>query len=266
MAERERQELASTARGPTGPGLHRLVLRSGVSAVLWPYLLAATAGWVLVGRARSLVEPREEAFQHVFRRWALMNMRVGGFRCRVEGGSAVPAPAIIVSNHQHFFDIQVLAAILPPPFRFVSRVEVQRVPLIGSVLRHGGHLLVARGTAMGNEATMRRATELLERGMRIVFFPEGTRSRDGRIGPLRPGAFRLAAATGVPVVPVVLAGTREAFPAGYAHIVPARMAASILPPLAVTEREAKDDAWRDALRQEMSEHLARLEPETGPRL
>lgn len=266
MGGHSRGKRANSIPGMKSPGMSRLVLRSGVSAVLWPYLVAATAGWVLVGRARSLVGDREEAFQHVFRRWARMNMRAGGFRCRVEGDASVTAPAVVVANHQHFFDIQVLAAILPPPFRFVSRVEVQRVPLIGSVLRHGGHLLVTRGTGMGNDATMRRAAELLERGMRIVFFPEGTRSKDGRIGPLKPGAFRLAAAAGVPVVPVVLAGTRNAFPAGYAHIVPARMAAVILPARAVSDDEASNDAWRESLRREMSEHLGRLEPETGPRI
>ena len=208
-----------------------------------------------------------DSFQGWMHGWAQSNLEWGLYRTVVDGDAVRPAPAVLVSNHQHIFDVQLLTALVPPPLRFVARAEVLGVPLIGSVLRKGGHLTVARGaSASANEEVLGRAVEALREGSRVAFFPEGTRSPDGRIGRLRSGAFRAAAQADVPLQPVVLAGTRHTIPTLPGPIVPCRLAARFLPPRKVTAEQARSTAWREALREEMARALSEIEPGTGPRL
>jgi 1-acyl-sn-glycerol-3-phosphate acyltransferase len=208
-----------------------------------------------------------DSFQGWMHGWARVNLAWGLYRTTVDGVAQRPAPAVLVCNHQHIFDVQLLTALVPPPLRFVAREEVLRVPLIGSVLRKGGHLTVARGaSAAANEEALRQAVAALREGSRLAFFPEGTRSRDEQIGRLRSGAFRVAAQAGVPLQPVVLAGTRHTIPALPGPIVPCRLAARFLPPRAVTAEQARSASWRDELREEMARALSEIAPGTGPRL
>ncbi|HEX6853544.1 MAG TPA: lysophospholipid acyltransferase family protein [Candidatus Polarisedimenticolaceae bacterium] len=208
-----------------------------------------------------------DSFQVWMHGWARVNLVGGLYRTTVDGVEDRPAPAVLVSNHQHIFDVQLLTALVTPPLRFVAREEVLRVPLIGSVLRKGGHLTVTRGaSAAANEEALGRAVAALRGGARLAFFPEGTRSRDGRIGRLRSGAFRVAAEAGAPVQPVVLAGTRHTIPRLPGPIVPCRLAARFLPPRAVTAEQARSASWRDELRDEMAAALDAITPGTGPRI
>lgn len=207
-----------------------------------------------------------DSFQRWMQAWAEVNLDWGLYRTVVDGVEDRPAPAVLVVNHQHIFDVQLMAALVSPPLRFVAREEVLRIPLIGSVLRKGGHLTVARGaSAAANEEALERAVAALREGSRLVFFPEGTRSRDGRIGRMRSGAFRVAARAEVPLQPVVLAGTRHTIPRLPGPIVPCRLAARFLAPRPVTEAQARSAAWREQLREEMAAALGAIEPGTGPR-
>jgi len=198
--------------------------------------------------------------------WARRNMWGGGFKAHVEGTENLVRPSIVVVNHQNLFDINFVVWLVPPPMRLVAKVEALRQPLIGSVLREGGHLTVSRGRGLDNEAAFARASRLLDEGSVIVFFPEGTRSRDGKILPLRSGAFRIAAAAGRPIVPLVMVGTRDAIPKFPGPIVPCRLAAAFLPPRVVGPQEAGSIAWRERLRGEMTATVERLLPLTGPRI
>lgn len=244
----------------------RDLLRYVVSLYMWPGFVVNTAISYGVGRVRSFGVGWEAGFAPTTHGWARRNLRYGGFALRVEGDPALPAPAVVVANHQHYFDIELLAAVIPPPIAFVARSELVRIPLIGSVLRRGGHLLMERGAALSGETVLREGGSRLEAGGRVAVFPEGTRSRDGRIGPLRAGAFRLAARSGVPLVPVVLAGTREPFRRAATQLVPCRLAVAVLPARRIEEAEARSDAWRQSLRDEMQAVHDRLAAATGPRI
>lgn len=255
-----------TGRSTLG-GMGRTALRGALAGMwLWPAFLGNTVGSYAAARALALFSSTEAAFPRPFHMWARRNMWGGGFKVHVEGRENLVRPAILVVNHQNLFDINLIVWLVPPPMRFVAKVEVLGQPLVGSVLREGGHLTVARGSGLDNEAAFVRAQRLLDEGAVIVFFPEGTRSRDGRILPLRSGAFRIAAAAGRPVVPLVLAGTRDTIPRLPGPIVPCRLAAAFLPPRDVGHEQARSIAWREELRAEMAATLERLTPLTGPRI
>lgn len=260
------ERLAGTATEGDVTRLARKPLLLSYNLWAWPYLalntLVSFAGIRLRGAMCGDVPTVSDS---IVPRWAGRNLRAGFFRVEVSGEPPPPG-SVIVANHASVFDIAVLFATVPAPTRFVARFEVARVPVVGSILIDGGHVLVDREGGERNGAALDRAAALAREGMRVVFFPEGTRSRDGTIGPFRSGAFRTAARAGVPIVPVVLSGTREAIPALPGPIVPCRVAVRFLSPRRVAEADAGDPVGRRSIRDEMAAALDALATRTGPRL
>jgi 1-acyl-sn-glycerol-3-phosphate acyltransferase len=118
---------------------------------------------------------------------------------------------IIVSNHQSQLDILV-AFRLFFPFKWVSKAEVFRVPLIGWNMYLNRYIRLKRGDKESVRQMMQACEQALHKGCSIYFFPEGTRSRTGNLKAFKPGAFILAKQVQVPILPVVIDGTRAALP------------------------------------------------------
>jgi len=118
---------------------------------------------------------------------------------------------VLVSNHQSQLDILVLYRLLFP-YRWVSKAAVFRLPFIGWNMLLNGDIKLLRGDKKSISAMMDRCEALLKKNISIFFFPEGTRSRDGRLGGFKPGAFILAKRAKVSIQPIVLNHTREALP------------------------------------------------------
>jgi 1-acyl-sn-glycerol-3-phosphate acyltransferase len=98
------------------------------------------------------------------------------------------------------------------PFKWVSKSSVFRVPFLGWNMTLNGYVPITRGAADSVRRMLTRCKELLAQGSPVLFFPEGTRSADGKLQIFRDGAFRLAKSAGVPVIPVALTGTHETLP------------------------------------------------------
>jgi len=121
-----------------------------------------------------------------------------------------------------------------------------------------GYVKLARGQSHSIHDAYERARRWLRSGMSVLFFPEGTRSRTGELGAFKNGAFKLAVATGIPVVPVAVSGTRDLLVKGSWRFRPGphRVQVSVLPPIAPT---TSADALRDEARARILktlEHLA----------
>ena len=129
------------------------------------------------------------------------------YRVRVTGAQRIPArgAAILVANHESMFDPWLLALATPRPVRYMAKAELWRVPLVARVLEAFGAFPVERGT--GDGSAMSRAASLLRAGEVIAIFPQGT-SKQLPDRVFHRGAARLALATGAPIVPVRLVGTR----------------------------------------------------------
>jgi fatty-acyl-CoA synthase len=136
---------------------------------------------------------------------------LAGCRVRVIGKEYMdrPGPKIFVSNHTSYFDVLPLMLGLGVPYRFVAKMEVHRMPFIGTFLRQMGHLSFDRTDANSRLRQAEEMEDLLRRGESVFVFPEGTFTPDNGIRPFQLGAFKAAVATGVPIVPVSLAGTRK---------------------------------------------------------
>lgn len=135
------------------------------------------------------------------------------WRFRVSG--VMPAnprnPYVVVSNHESFADI-LLISHLPWEMKWLSKVEILRIPVLGWDMWLAGDVPVERGTGRSAVKAMRRCREILAQRVSVIIFPEGTRSATGEMQPFKNGAFKLAIDAGVPILPLAVHGARTALP------------------------------------------------------
>ncbi|MBA2540375.1 MAG: 1-acyl-sn-glycerol-3-phosphate acyltransferase [Deltaproteobacteria bacterium] len=133
------------------------------------------------------------------------------------GAERVPSGRsyVYMSNHQSHLDIPMLYATLPSPtIRMLGKTELFQIPLWGRGLRAAEFIEVDRSNHDKAMKSIAHAAKLIRDGVSIYLAPEGTRSRDGRIGALKKGGFHLALDTGTPIVPVGIQGTIDILPRG----------------------------------------------------
>lgn len=183
-----------------------------------------------------------------------------GVRVRVRGIEHLGnGPYIFTPNHQSNFDIVALLGFLPGNNRFATKRELFSEPILGKVLRTMGMIPIDRDNP---GESIRRLNRPNEEGFSVIIFPEGTRSRDGRLLPFRKGAFVAAIHNGLPIVPVVFKGTSRIMPKGrYLSIVPGEAELVVLPPIPTTGMTYDDrERLRDLVRQQIEEELERDAP------
>ncbi len=133
------------------------------------------------------------------------------WKVKVEGREnlADGKPYVITANHQSFFDIPLMFFIPNNRgFKFVSKIEVRKIPAIGWMLGLRDDIVIRRGTTSAATCVMDEGSRHLQGGSSVVIFPEGTRSKDNKVHLFKDGAFKLARANNVGIVPCVIAGTR----------------------------------------------------------
>jgi 1-acyl-sn-glycerol-3-phosphate acyltransferase len=133
-------------------------------------------------------------------------------RLRARGTENVPThgAALLLINHQSHLDSMLVGTALARPISYLARDSLFRVPIVGWILRHTYATPLNRESA--SSSSIRTVIERLNRGFLVGIFPEGTRSTDGQIGPLKPGFIALLRRADVPVIPVGIAGSGAAFP------------------------------------------------------
>lgn len=147
------------------------------------------------------------------------------FQLDTEGLENIPekGPAIIASNHTSSLDHYLLPAVVKRRITFIAKKELFENRILGFLLKKWGQIPINRGT--GDRGALDLATEVLENGELFGIYPEGTRTRDGKLHKGHTGVARLAVSSGAPVVPIAMVGTYDILPRG--KIVPKLSVAKI---------------------------------------
>jgi 1-acyl-sn-glycerol-3-phosphate acyltransferase len=143
---------------------------------------------------------------------------------------------VVMSNHQSHYDIPVLFQSLPLRLRMVAKAELFRIPIWAQAMRAAGIVELDRSARDRAIQSLDRAKDALARGTSIWIAPEGTRSRDGRLGPFKLGGFHMAQAANACILPVTIVGTRATLPAK--AIDPAAFGREVGEPLVAAVRRA----------------------------
>jgi len=179
------------------------------------YLIPAISVYTIVlgtlSIGSSIVE-RSGRFAHwCARTWSRLILVTTGVHVDVSGLERLePDRAyVFVANHQSIYDIPIIFWSLPYKVRIIAKASLGNFPFIGWHLRRTGHMLVDRKNATRALHVFARASRLMKEGLCLIVFPEGTRSRDGRVASFKGGSFLLALRTGLPVVPLSVVGSRH---------------------------------------------------------
>jgi 1-acyl-sn-glycerol-3-phosphate acyltransferase len=229
---------------------------------VWFFLvLTASLIWhgtrVLVAGLLGVEQRPGGIYDRAARSWARSALWAAGIEYRVIGLEQLPTdrPVVIASNHQSWFDIFLLAAVLPISVRFVAKKELRRVPLLGRAMRQAGHIYIDRQDRRAAFEAYEEASRVIRSGLSAVVFPEGTRSRTGDLLPFKKGPFVLAIAAQVPVVPAYCAGTFTLLPKGSFRLRPHPVALLFGPPIDTAGMTYED---RERLMQLTREAIERL--------
>lgn len=183
----------------------------GIGGVLYGiYAWIAFIVCALVALLCTLLVPGLERRRRWVTAWARAPFPLAGIRVQVEGLEKIPAgSSVVVANHASYLDGVLLQAYLPPRFSYVIKGEMQRAPVIGFLLRRIGSKFVERFDKSGSARDARSLLKAAKEGESLAFFPEGTFIAKPGLGRFRPGAFAAAVSGGVPLVPVVISGSRK---------------------------------------------------------
>lgn len=212
----------------------------------------AVAGLAVIGA--SAMPDGQRAGYAIGRFWSVTNLRILGADLRIHGRERVEGGRsyVVMSNHQSHLDTWAIIAALPMRLSYVMKQELRRIPIFGYGCERMGMVYVERGNRESARRSMAEAARKVAAGTSVVFYPEGTRSRDGRLGRFKTGGFRLAIDAGVPILPVSIAGTRDLFPADSWRFRAGRIDVTIGDPISTAGLRAEDldalmERTRDAI-------------------
>jgi 1-acyl-sn-glycerol-3-phosphate acyltransferase len=194
-------------------------------------------------------------------RWAMWianaGLKIGGIRIEVTGRERLDARQhyIFMSNHVSNLDPPVLLPLLPGRTSVFLKRSLMKIPVLGYAMRLGSFVPVDRdGSVESAKLSVENGRRVLESGLHVTTFVEGTRSRDGRLLPFKKGPFYLAMETGTPVVPISIWGTESMMKKGSMRITPGTAHVAFNAPLWPRDYATREELM-DAVRRSMAASL-----------
>jgi 1-acyl-sn-glycerol-3-phosphate acyltransferase len=130
---------------------------------------------------------------------------------------------VYMSNHGSWMDIPALFGAVPSSLRMISKAGLMKVPFLGPAMEKAGFIAIDRQNRARAIKQLETAKERLNQGISIWIAPEGTRSRDGKLGPFKKGGFHVARQLGLSIIPVYIEGAHEVMPADSMVVYPNRV-------------------------------------------
>jgi putative phosphoserine phosphatase/1-acylglycerol-3-phosphate O-acyltransferase len=212
------------SRGPVGPvGVVRNLL--GLAA-----LAPATAAGAVVG---VVTRERRTGVDFMLMRWVDTLFALSGVKLRVQGREHAWAhrPAVFVFNHRNYFDVLMTGRIIERNFTAVAKKELLANPLVAGLGKLVDAVFLDRDDTNAAIDALQPVQDAVRNGISLLIAPEGTRSPTREVGPFKKGAFRIAMAAGVPIVPVVIRNADDVGPRDAAFMRSATVDICVLPPV-----------------------------------
>lgn len=169
--------------------------------------------------------------------WARVICALTFVRMDIKGGENFDSKKsyIFLCNHQSIYDVFVIYGWLYSRFKWIMKQELRKIPFVGAACEAAGHIFINRESAIKSNKSMLQAEQKLKHGASIVMFPEGHRTRDGKLQQFKRGAFFMACDLHLPIVPITIKGAYRVFPAGSWFICPGTITVTIHKPIDTTE-------------------------------
>jgi len=175
----------------------------------------------LIGSVMAVMTPifdrTGETVMAIARVWARVVLGAPGVKLNVElaGAPLDPKrPYVFMANHASMIDIWAVFVGVPLSFRFIAKKQLSFIPLFGWAMGAGRFIFIDRQNPVAARRSIDEAARRIKAGQSVVIFPEGTRTRDGRLGSFKKGGFHLAIDSGAAIVPMAIKGSRELMPPG----------------------------------------------------
>ena len=215
-------------------------MRTLLTLLWWTIMVPLDALWAFPW---TFITDRIDALYRSAMWIALAGVRIAGVRWSVRGNEQLDLSQnyIFMSNHVSNLDPPLLIPLLPHRVTIMVKKELFRLPILGRAMRMADCVPIDRHNREAAIASVREAEEIIRRGHHMVVYPEGTRSRDGKLLPFKKGPFYMAMETGVPIVPITLLGTETLLPKGKFFVKPGEVEVVFHPPVDPSRFNDRDE-------------------------
>jgi putative phosphoserine phosphatase/1-acylglycerol-3-phosphate O-acyltransferase len=173
-------------------------------------------------------------------------LALNGVKLNVTGAQNLTAqrPAVFLFNHRNNFDVFMVAALVKDNWTGVAKAELQANPIFGTIGKLLDAAFIDRADTAAAVAALGPVEEAARKGLSILVAPEGTRLDTRAVGPFKKGAFRIAMATGLPIVPVVIRNSDSVAGRNATTLNPGTVDIAVLPPVSVADWTTDDLSMR----------------------
>ncbi len=204
-----------------------VILGTPVVAIVWLFTAPFDKGRYAAGRAFRLVGVTAMR----------LNLR---WNFHVRGSLADPRrPYVVIANHESYADVFLISC-FPWEMKWLSKDTMFKIPCMGWMMQMAGDIKLVRGDRDSTLNAIAQCRDRLAKKVSVMIFPEGTRSKTHEMLPFKDGAFRLAVESGAPILPIAVAGTRNAMAKGTFRFLRARALAQVLEPIDTTGMTTAD--------------------------
>jgi 1-acyl-sn-glycerol-3-phosphate acyltransferase len=213
-------------------------------------------------------DPGRYAAGRAFRLVGVTALRLNGrWKFRTRGHLADPRrPYVVVANHESYADVFLISC-FPWEMKWLSKDTMFKIPCMGWMMQMAGDIKLIRGKRESAIDAINQCRDRLAKKVSIMIFPEGTRSKTWEMLPFKDGAFKLAIEAGVPILPIAVAGTRNAMAKGTFRFLRARALAQVLEPVDTTGMTSADiPAVKQLVRERIDAGRRLLAAELGIRM
>ncbi len=211
----------------------------------------------------SVLTDTQDLMYNASMAWVRIVLKLIGVRVRMEGLENIPAgTCIFAANHVSNIDPLAFVPNIPRRVSVALKKELFRMPILSYGMKLSKFIVVDRASRQAAADSLRQSIQYLNDGLSFAIYPEGTRSPDGRLLPFKRGAFLMAVQTGVPIVPVSIAGALKLMRKGELAIHPGEVVVRFQPPVDTSSYSVA--TLRDLVARVHAEVAAGLPPDQRP--